>query len=158
MLEVLLYLFQNYLHPEERAEQVLPLQDELIAELAEAGFIADDVAQAFSWLAGISQLRRESDPMLKQQPQTTRCYTHEEIKKLSLESRGFILSLEQAGILNQVTRELVIDRAMALEVEGIDVDGLKWVVLMVLLNQSNYSEAAECLESALLDSRERVLH
>ena len=158
MLEVLLYLFQNYLHPDDGAAQALPLQDELVAELAEAGFIADDVALAFHWLAGIPQFQSESNPMVKQQPQTTRCYTHDEIKKLSIESRGFILSLEQAGILNQVTRELVIDRAMALEVEGIDVDGLKWVVLMVLLNQSNHSEAAQCLESVLLDSTERVLH
>jgi len=43
--------------------------------------------------------------------------------------------LEQNGILNSSNREIVIDRAMALENEEISMEKLKWIVLMVLLSQ-----------------------
>src|SRR3546814_17140820 len=49
--------------------------------------------------------------------------------------------LEQHGILDPAQRELVLDRAMALDQDELDLDDLKWVVLMVLFTQPG-SEAA----------------
>jgi len=55
--------------------------------------------------------------------------------------------LEQAGIIDKMRRELVIDRAMALGDTVITVDHIKWVTLMVLFSQSgmegNYSQMEE---------------
>ena len=64
-----------------------------------------------------------------------------ELDKLDVESRGFLMFLEQHGVLDADQRELVLDRALALDQDELDLDDLKWVVLMVLFNQPG-SEAA----------------
>jgi Smg protein len=43
--------------------------------------------------------------------------------------------LENVRILSSTQRELVIDRLMALEADEIDIEQVKWVVLMVLFSQ-----------------------
>jgi Smg protein len=62
-------------------------------------------------------------------------YTAREIEKLDVQSRGLLIFLEQIGVLDRNSRELVIDRIMALEADDIDIDRVKWVILMVLFNQ-----------------------
>jgi Smg protein len=61
-----------------------------------------------------------------------RAHTHAELAKLSTDSRGFITFLESAGVLTAPLRELIIDRAMALPEDTVDLDKLKVIVLMVL--------------------------
>src|SRR3546814_12179339 len=65
----------------------------------------------------------------------TRVYFGPELDKLDVECRGFLMVLEQHGILDPAQRELVLDRAMALDQDELDLDDLKGVVLMVLFNQ-----------------------
>src|SRR3546814_15685888 len=65
----------------------------------------------------------------------TRVYCGPELDKLDVECRGFLLVLEQHGILDPAQRELVPDRAMALHQDDLDLDDLQWVVLMVLFYQ-----------------------
>ena len=55
--------------------------------------------------------------------------------RLDTDCRGFLVHLEQVGILSPTQRELVIDRLMALDGDDIDIEQLKWVVLMVLFSQ-----------------------
>ena len=46
--------------------------------------------------------------------------------------------LEHSGVLTSRLRETVINRAMALDSDSeIDVDELKWIVMMVLFNSSD---------------------
>ncbi len=63
-----------------------------------------------------------------------RVYTSFERIKLNTDCRGFILFMEQMDVLDCQAREMVIDRAIALEGEEVDLDRLKWVVMMVLYN------------------------
>ena len=49
--------------------------------------------------------------------------------------RGFLLTLEQSGILTPETRELVIERALAAAGDTLSLEQLKLVVLMVVWNQ-----------------------
>ena len=56
------------------------------------------------------------------------------------------------------SRELVIDRVMALESEEIDLDQLKWVVLMVLFNQPGSEAAFAWMEDLVLDEVVGQLH
>ncbi len=72
---------------------------------------------------------------LKSEQQSFRIYSDEECGKLDTECRGFLLFLEQMGVLDHATREMVIDRVMALDSEEVDLEQLKWVILMVLFNQ-----------------------
>ncbi len=46
-----------------------------------------------------------------------------------------MLFLEQNGILDPASRELVIDRALALDTPALTVEELKWIVLLVLMNR-----------------------
>ncbi len=81
-----------------------------------------------------------------------------ELDKLDVESRGFLLFLEQQGILNTEQRELVLDRAMALDQEELDLDDMKWVVLMVLFNQPGAEAAYAWMETQMFGNEPEQLH
>jgi Smg protein len=61
------------------------------------------------------------------------------------------LQLEQQGILSPLQREIVIDRLVALESEEIDIDRLKWLVLMVLSSQPGQEQACARMEDLVFD-------
>ena len=56
------------------------------------------------------------------------------------------------------TRELVVDRVMALESEAIDLEQLKWVVLMVLFNQPGQETMFSWMEDFVFDREACRLH
>jgi uncharacterized protein Smg (DUF494 family) len=64
-----------------------------------------------------------------------------------------MMYLEQIGILSAHQRELVIDRLMALDCEEIDVDDIKWVVLMVLFSQPGEETAYARMEDLVFEER-----
>ncbi|HAO24765.1 MAG TPA: hypothetical protein DCQ49_06630, partial [Methylophaga sp.] len=64
-----------------------------------------------------------------------RVFSESEIERLDIQCRGYLLFLEQVGVLDVETREVVIERVLALDSEEIDLEQLKWVVLMVLFYQ-----------------------
>ena len=57
-----------------------------------------------------------------------------------------------------VERELVLDRAMALDQDGIDLDDLKWVVLMVLFNQPGSEAAYAWMETQMFADEPEPVH
>ena len=50
-------------------------------------------------------------------------------------TRGFLITLEQSGILTPQNRELVIERSLAASGASLTIEQLKLIVLMVLWNQ-----------------------
>lgn len=155
MFDVLLYLFENYM---DTASEWQPDQESIRYELIQAGFLATEVDKAFTWLEGLVALREDAAHYPLPSYPSVRAYTPEETRKLSTECRGFMLFLEQVGVLNTITRELVIDRAMALETNDIGLDQLKWVVLMVLLNQPGEEAAYAQMEDLVFNSATDNLH
>ena len=86
-----------------------------------------------------------------------RIFHETEQDKLDIDARGFLLFLEQHGILDASQRELVLDRAMALDQDELDLDDLKWVVLMVLFKQPGSEAAYAWMETQMfLDEPEPV--
>ncbi|MGQ0528255.1 MAG: DUF494 family protein [Panacagrimonas sp.] len=150
VLDVLMYLFENYQHGEfaDTGNQET-LRDELTA----AGFPVEEVDNAFAWLDGLSDQRQQ--PLIFGPRGSLRLFAKEEMSRLSTECRGFLLYLEQLGILESSAREVVIDRLMAIEDE-IDLDRVKWVCLLVLVNQPQGEEAFEHLEDLVYYQGERV--
>jgi Smg protein len=69
-----------------------------------------------------------------------------EQERLDSASRGYLLHLEQIGILKAAQREIVIDRLLALDDEEIDVEQTKWVVMMVLFSQPDQQDAFAQME------------
>jgi Smg protein len=134
-----------------------PDRESMETELLEAGFPSHEITQAFEWLDGL-MARLETPVMLLNEERSFRIYTDQEITRLDMECRGFLLFLEQAGVLSSETRELVIDRVMALETDDIDLTQLKWVILMVLFNQPDQEEAYAWLEDLMFEDVEGYLH
>ncbi len=87
-----------------------------------------------------------------------RHYTLEESERLGMEGKGFLLYLEQNCILDPVTREVVIDRVMALDTREVFIGRIKWVVLMVLFNQPEKKSALSLLQAMILADAFDVLH
>jgi Smg protein len=156
MFDVLMYLFENYM---EEGSEFTPDHDSLVFELTEAGFPSGEVNKAFSWLEDLTNLRN-NESELPESPgnESFRMYAPEEQQRLDPDSQGFIMFMEQSGVLDAVTRELVIDRVMALDLEEISLDQLKWVILMVLFNQPGQEHAHVLLEDIVFDEMEGHLN
>ncbi len=151
IFEVLLYLFENYLDNEV---EMLPDSDAIRTELLEAGFESIEVSKAFEWLESLGS-RRELEPIVSS---AFRIFSAEETNKLNLECRNFLIFLERTGILIADSREIVIDRVMALENEEISLEKLKWIVLMVLLSQPDDETAFSRMEDIIYDNVPAYLH
>ncbi len=148
MFDVLMYLFEHYYLDEET--DLSPDRESLHTELVEAGFPSRDINQAFTWLEGLSA--EENQIQAPQTENALRIYSEIECERLDTESRGFLLFLEQMGILQPDARERVIDRVMALETDEFDLGQLKWVILMVLFNEPGAEAAYAWMEDLVFDA------
>jgi len=155
MFDVLLFLFENYF--DDETPYVVDA-DALRTELREAGFAHPQVNQAFEWLDSIARDAKGALPRVKTKRGSIRVYHPEEQKKLDVVCRGFLIYLENAGILDDMDRELIIDRALALDVDQINIDRLKWVVLMVMLNRPGQDQRLSWMESLVTDTGPQYIH
>ncbi len=155
MFDVLMYLFENYYMDDET--DMNPDRESLHTELLEAGFPPAEINQAFDWLDGLTSQQGERIHN-SQTGNALRVFSGRECERLDVESRGFLLFLEQMGILTPASREHVIDRVMALDTDDFDMNQLKWVVLMVLFNQPGEEAAYAWMEDLVFDSLPGHLH
>lgn len=153
VFDVLMYLFENYYMDEE--SPLAPDREFVEQELSKAGFPTREIDRAFSWMEGLTS---ERAPSTLQAERSSRLFSSREMERLDTESRGFLLFLEQMGVLSPDARELAIDRAMALESEDLDLDQMKWVVMMVLFNQPGEEAAYAWVEDLVFDNSARSLH
>jgi len=145
IFEVLMYLFENYLDDEI---EIFPDSDNIRVELVEAGFNDTEVTKAFDWLESLGR-QRTIKPVVAS---AFRIFSRQEVMKLDLECRNLLLFLEHSGILSPDSRELVIDRVMALENEDISLEKLKWIILMVLISQPDDEVAFSRMEDIVYDT------
>jgi len=157
MFDVLMYLFETYIHNE--AELHVD-QDKLTRDLTDAGFDREDVYNALVWLEKLADYQEGlTEPMqLVSDPLSMRIFTAEESQRLDADCRGFLLFLEQIQVLNLETREMVIERVLALDTAEFELEDLKWVVLMVLFNIPGCENAYQKMEELLFESNEGMLH
>jgi Smg protein len=157
MFDILVYLFENYIHNES---DIYVNHADLTKELSRAGFHDDDIFKALKWLDNLSALQESHvKPYLtKGTANSTRIYSVPELAKLEVECQGFLLFLEQINVLDAITREMVIDRVMDLDSSSISLEDLKWVVLMVLFNVPGRETAYAQMEDLIFDEPEGLLH
>ena len=154
VVDVLIYLYEHYLDGEFSDT---PDQATVREELAQAGFPQAEINKAFDWLDELAS--HQTDAVYKAHaPHSTRIYNDAERRQLNMECRGLLLFLEQAEILDQESRELVIDRATALDAGPIDVEELKWIVLMVLINQPGQEAAFARMEDIVYNDNPVHFH
>ena len=153
MFELLIYMFENYLSSKSYLDF-----NNISMELEAAGFDNDDIEEAFDWF---SQLKAMSDKIPEaidaKENTNLRIFTEKEYKKISSEGLGFILFLEQAKVLNSIEREIIIDRAMALNQNIISIDEVRWVVMMALWNNGKENDYL-FVEDALYNKDTLTIH
>lgn len=154
VLDVLIYLFDHYV---EEELEISPDQDVLKSQLMQAGFADIQVNKAIDWLECLALQKDELETDILRS-RSIRVFNDIEDQKLDIECKGFLLFLEQSGVIDSEDRELVIDRVMALETDSIDIQQLKWVVLMVLFNRPGKEAAFTWMEDVLMDDINAVVH
>ena len=150
MFDVLVYLYENYWRPD-----ACPDHDQLTRKLTSVGFESDEIQEALRWLDGLANA---SDAYVgKQGEHALRVYSPQEQEHLGEESIGFISFLESAGVLPAPMREMVIDRASAINGGPLDLEDLKIIVLMVFWSLGEEPDAL-ILDELFVAPEERLIH
>jgi Smg protein len=172
VLDILIYLFENYADPDspslietgqteiEPSSSSGTARDALRDELELAGFPSTAIDSALAWLDALAATSEKS--IAAPATRAIRVFAESECSKLDTDCRNYILYLENIGILSAIQRELVVDRLLALAApmleQVIDIEQVKWVVLMVLFSQPGQEAAYSRMEDLLFSSRLEALH
>jgi len=130
MYDVLVYVFENC-----QQTEVAHDSDRVAKKLSAAGFEDSDISEALHWLAGVFTAPQMTLVSLPDAKRSFRAFAARELAKLDAQCRGFLMTLEQSGILTPQLRELVIERSLAASGNSLTLEQLKLIVLMVMWNQ-----------------------
>jgi Smg protein len=130
MFDILVYLFENYVHA-----GACPESRQLARKLSAAGFEEDEISEALEWLSGLRDAPVALTALRAPRADSIRVFAPEEEARLSVDCRGFVTFLESAGVLDATMRELIIERALALSGFRLNLYRFKIIVLIVLWQQ-----------------------
>jgi Smg protein len=146
VVDVLMFLFERYLGEDN---DVMDERDHMHTRLEEVGFHNKHIDQAFDWLEDLAIIR-DSQEFAPVKNVSTRIFSEEEKMVLNEDCLGFLMYLEQASILSPVTREIILDRIIALDNE-LDIEQLKWIVMIVLHTHPGEEDAYAWMESLVFN-------
>jgi Smg protein len=147
-IDVLVFLFDNYLDAEMN---LAAEEDSLEYELEQAGFPVGEIHKAFDWLGDLADVQSDYDAFEQMDKQSQRVFTARELRKLDKSSRGFLMHLEKLGLLDPTSREIILDRAMAIDVDELSLDQFKRVVGLVMLNRPSHDAVLAWVEDLIYD-------
>lgn len=136
MFDILVYLYETYYRPDACPDAVA-----LARKLSAVGFEEEEISEALDWLTVLADTTNETaDTTVKSVQKAVastgfRIYAEQEIAVLGAPAMGFIQFLESASLLDSLQREIVIDRALAINECPVPLDKLKVIVLMMLWSQ-----------------------
>lgn len=158
MFDILVYLYETYYRPD-----ACPDEAALVKKLSAVGFEEDEISKALGWLTDLAETAHDlADQYPRQEASSTsiRIYAEQEMDALGTGAVGFIQFLEAAAMLTPVQREIVIERALAVQETPVPLDKLKVIVLMVLWSQGKEPDGL-MFDELFLDDEEgepRLLH
>lgn len=153
MFEVLVFIFENYFANHALPnDHSLPNDEIMEQELSAAGFEQSDILGAFDWFQEMRSMLSTSDADYSHAKTAMRAFTDAEFNKINTESLGFIIFLQQANVINDVERDLIIDRAMALKQVEIHIEETRWITMMALWNKGREKDYL-FVEDALFNPR-----
>jgi len=148
VLKVLIYVYDHYMLADPAD---VPERHRMLQDLRQRGFSVSEVVHAMEWLSAL--VGDQPAVPVPADGEATACglrvFADGELSRLSPDSRAFLMLLDRQHVLTPRQRELVIDRALALDVEEVDVEQLKWVVLLVLSSQPGQELAFARFESVM---------
>ena len=158
MFDILVYLYETYYRPD-----ACPDTAALTKKLSAVGFEDDEISEALDWLTDLAETTRDFAIDYPQQSAFsfgTRVYAEQEFAALGSPAIGFIQFLESAKVLNAIQREIVIERALAVNESPMPLNKLKVIVLMLLWSLGQEPDALTFDELFLTDDEPepRLLH
>lgn len=152
MFEVLVFMFENYF-----AHHAMPDNDVMEQELSAAGFQQTDIDGAFDWYEEMKSRLTQPDINYSHQYSGMRVFSELELKKINTESIGFMLFLQQANVISDTERDLIVDRAMALKQQVITIEEIRWITMIALWNEGREKDYL-FVEDAFFNPRGLTLH
>jgi Smg protein len=135
MFDILVYLYETYYRPDACPEPAA-----LAKKLSAVGFDDEEISEALDWLTDLNAMAGAA-LSLTTESTGTRFYVAEESEALGTAAIGFIQFLESAKVLSSLQREIVIERALALDESPVSLGKLKVIVLMLLWSQGKEPDA-----------------
>jgi Smg protein len=156
VLKVLIYVYDHYMLADPAD---VPARRHMLADLRKRGFSVTEVVHAMEWLSALVGDQRASPAAADMAGRRgLRVFADGELSRLSADCRAFLMLLDRQDVLTTQQRELVIERALALDVDEVDVEELKWVVLLVLSAQPGQEMAFARFESVMSAAGASVRH
>jgi len=149
MIEVLMYLFENYMDANIRMEKPV---ETIAKELCQVGFLQLEVDGALTWLQELTQLDQAA-PITPVHDHVLRHFAPEEAQLLDIDCQRFLLDLQQAEIITPTMRENIIERIFALGMHDVSLAKVKWVALMVILSKPCDPQALVWIQDFVLNTQ-----
>lgn len=152
-LDVLFYLFDNY---PDMGDNLPEDRQSMHGYLQEAGFLPSEITRAFDWLERLGDEAAHVE--VTYHASARRLFSQEEQHWLDSECQGYLMFLEQVGVIGPEAREQILDRVLELKDTGFNLDRLKWVILMVLINRPEEGNSFFWTEGLNWNGSAPVLH
>ncbi|MBY0241590.1 MAG: DUF494 domain-containing protein [Burkholderiaceae bacterium] len=154
MFDILVYLYETYYRPDACPEPAA-----LARKLSAVGFDDMEISEALVWLTDLNAMAGAAQASTAAST-GIRYYVEEERDVLGTQAIGFIQFLESAQVLSPLQREIVIERALALNEVPVSLGKLKIIVLLVLWSQGKEPDALmfDDLFASDEDQLPRLLH
>jgi len=153
VVDVLMYLFENIITDEN---PVLPENEHMFDRLEDLGFPQHDILLAFDWLEDLAEIHTKllsTESTLVINTRSVRIYSDLERLLLDQDCINFLLHLEQNQVISPVSREVILDRVIALDVE-LELEQLKWIIMIVLYSQPGEENAYAWMENLIFDTNQ----
>jgi Smg protein len=152
-LDVLFYLFDNY---PDIGDNLSENRESMHDYLQDAGFLNSEITRAFDWLESLGDNAERVEATAHRY--ATRVFSIYEQRWLDAECQGYLMYLENSGVISPEAREQIIDRIMELEDTDFNIDRLKWVVMMVLINRPEEGNSFFWAEGLNMQGGAPILH
>ena len=149
MLDLLIYLFENYISTKPKLNM-----NDITVELEEAGFNDKDISSAFDWFNHLEKINNGFELTNKD---SLRVLSQKEYEKISSEAFTFLTFLLNAKILNSTEFEVIMDQIMILNQKSINIDEMRWIVMMTLW-KSGKENSYLFVEDSLFQNKRTELH
>ena len=153
VVDVLMYLFENIITGENK---IFPdgEHEHMFDQLEDMGYPQHEILLAFDWLEALAEIHTNqlTNSHYEQAATTDSVRVYSKLEQILLEPEciSFLMQLEQNQVISAMTREIILDRVIALDAE-LDLEQLKWIVMIVLYSQPGEENAYAWMENMVFD-------
>lgn len=130
---------------------------DIVEQLLEEGFEAEEIDAAFSWMESLSLQGRAGSPRKDLSMPSQRIFTLEETQVLTRDAMGFLVRLRTLGILDDDLQEEIIDKAMRMTEAEVSLKEIKALTALTLFtrSQEDWHREVDCFMD---DDWSRIYH